>query len=63
MARAVLPKASAQELWLLTGQPDMEGSNEHRVPPLEDDGTQSEIGSEEKGENDMDDDEREARGR
>ena len=63
MARAVLPKASAQELWLLTGQPDMEGSNEHRVPPLEDDGTQSEIGSAEKGENDMDDDEREARGR
>jgi hypothetical protein len=38
MARAVLPRASAQELWLLTGQTDRDINDGDRAPPLDEDG-------------------------
>ena len=38
MARAVLPRASALDLWLLTGQTDREASTEARAAPLDEDG-------------------------
>ena len=38
MSRAVLPKASARQLWLLTGQPDREDGNCQRAPPVDEDG-------------------------
>ena len=37
MARAVLSRASAQELWLLAGQVDTDGGNDSRALPLEED--------------------------
>ena len=38
MSRAVLPKASARELWLLIGQPDRDGLHGNRACPVDEDG-------------------------
>ena len=38
MARAVLPRATAQELWLLAGQVDRDGEDARGLLPLEEDG-------------------------
>ena len=37
MTRAVLPRATAQELWLLAGQVDTDGGGDSRAVPLEED--------------------------
>ena len=42
MARAVLPTASAQELWLLAGQVDRTDGDDARLPPLDEDGDEDE---------------------
>ena len=42
MARAVLPRASAQELWLLAGQVDRAEGDDARLPPLDEDGGEDE---------------------
>ena len=40
MTRAVLPRrATAQELWLLTGVADRDDGDDARAPPLDEDGT------------------------
>ena len=39
MARAVLPKATAQQLWLLSGQVDRDDGEVERALPLEEDET------------------------
>jgi hypothetical protein len=36
MMRAVLPRASAREIWLLTGRTDAAPSSGGRAPPLDD---------------------------
>ena len=38
MSRAVLPKATARELWLLTGHPDRDGLHGSRARPVDEDG-------------------------
>ena len=38
MSRAVLPKATAEELWLLTGRVDRDDGPNSRAPPLDEDG-------------------------
>ena len=38
MARAVLQRMTAEELWLLTGRADGDGTDGARAPPLDEDG-------------------------
>jgi hypothetical protein len=38
MTRAVLPRVTAQELWLLSGPVDRADGDDARVPPLDEDG-------------------------
>jgi hypothetical protein len=45
MARAVLPRATAQELWLLAGRADRAEGNDMRAPPLDEDGESTEVGA------------------
>ena len=37
MTRAVLPRPTSQELWLLAGQVDRDDGDDGRAPPLEED--------------------------
>ena len=43
MTRAVLPRATAREVWLLAGHAEREGNTDVRLQPLDDDG-ESECG-------------------
>ena len=37
MTRAVLPKATAEEVWMLSGIIDRDGGSDERLPPLDED--------------------------
>ena len=45
MTRAVLPRASAQQLWLMEGRVDREGGNDARAAPLNEDDEATERGT------------------
>jgi hypothetical protein len=46
MTRAVLPRASAREDWLLTGRTDATPSSGNRAPPLDEDDDPAAVGEE-----------------
>ena len=46
MTRAVLPRATTQQLWLMEGRADREGGNDSRMAPLDEDGEATECPTE-----------------